>query len=700
MSDINNLKAITNIQPVPSLFNEGFSQYETVSKLLKLTDDLINDMNEGVDEIKGLKDIIENSVDTIENISTILEDNILIVDTLTNDIANKIEVVEGLVSNLDVQHLNNIDSQLANNTQQLDLKLDKTGLIAVNQIDKNKGLIDETYLSDTLKAQMAGTTAIGSTPPDKSITPSKATFFKIGTNLVDKSKALIDMYVRTSDGVVTALAGYIAIENIEVTPTETYTIKNAKHYAWYTEAGVFISGISSAGGVKTIVAPANAKTLNFSFSPSECALSIQQVNIGSKVLAFEDYKIFIPEEYQEQQVNISKFMPNYERFTFDITTGVSKYCQPQRVYELSKLQQSFKLKATYKLEVPTEFQNLVASLKLLVLGSTTINETTSSVSFYSTSSVYSSAVTDFSHVITIDNLTNLKPYIQIFPVVILNAVGAFKYSITNFNLEYSIDDGLTYNDFSEFLISNWYNYGHTSFACVTDYIEKEVYNKVETIEQINNSIGNITGVYVHPLLGKAWCPIGDSITDKTNKSVRNYYDYLADRSSVIPYEYGQDGSSFETRQTVANTITQIPDFITVFLGTNDYQIGTKPLGVFGDTGIETVAGLVYNVIRSLIVKFPLARIGVMTPLPRTSVLAGWGIGGQINDRGYTLEDLSEMIIKHCKHFSISYLDLYHESGLPVWNTGTYTNFVPDGLHPNDAGHTRLSFKIEQWMLEI
>src|SRR5699024_8156164 len=53
-------------------------------------------------------------------------------------------------------------------------KMDKnTTDIGINQINKNKGLIDETYLTDGLKAQIAGDAPIHSVPKDKSITNIK-----------------------------------------------------------------------------------------------------------------------------------------------------------------------------------------------------------------------------------------------------------------------------------------------------------------------------------------------------------------------------------------------------------------------------------------------------------------------------------------------------------------------------------------------
>jgi len=49
------LQLYTNPQPIPSQFNEGFSQYETVKYLIGLTNNLITNQNLGADEIADLE---------------------------------------------------------------------------------------------------------------------------------------------------------------------------------------------------------------------------------------------------------------------------------------------------------------------------------------------------------------------------------------------------------------------------------------------------------------------------------------------------------------------------------------------------------------------------------------------------------------------------------------------------------------------
>ena len=66
-----------------------------------------------------------------------------------------------------------IDNRFAQTNAQLSEKMDRGEMISVEQINKNLGKIDESYLSDTLLQQMAGNTPISAIPADKSIVYSK-----------------------------------------------------------------------------------------------------------------------------------------------------------------------------------------------------------------------------------------------------------------------------------------------------------------------------------------------------------------------------------------------------------------------------------------------------------------------------------------------------------------------------------------------
>lgn len=169
------------------------------------------------------------------------------------------------------------------------------------------------------------------------------------------------------------------------------------------------------------------------------------------------------------------------------------------------------------------------------------------------------------------------------------------------------------------------------------------------------------------------------------------------------YNYGISSTGYNGRYGVADTITEIPDYVTVFLGTNDFWLvgNNKPLGAFLDTGTATISGCINTCLLGLITKFFSKKIAVFTPLPR---LDNWGSNAAPNAVGYTLEQLSTLIQRYAAHYSIPCLDLYHESNLPVYvpagNSYYFTypgGSEPDGVHPNDAGHIVMAAKIQAFL---
>lgn len=212
------------------------------------------------------------------------------------------------------------------------------------------------------------------------------------------------------------------------------------------------------------------------------------------------------------------------------------------------------------------------------------------------------------------------------------------------------------------------------------------------------------------LNGKKWVAIGDSITEKNYRANINYHDYVStDVGGMQVYNYGKSGTGYFNRHDAPTLVTQKDaDYVTVFLGTNDWGNQTasnkKVLGSFLDTGTTTISGCINTLLTDVLTNFPTAKIGVLTPLPR---LTNWGSNAANNDYGYTLEQLSALIKQYCNHYSIPCLDLYHASNLPVWvsaaNNFYFTapkNSTPDGLHPNDAGHRVIGDKVKAFLESI
>lgn len=197
--------------------------------------------------------------------------------------------------------------------------------------------------------------------------------------------------------------------------------------------------------------------------------------------------------------------------------------------------------------------------------------------------------------------------------------------------------------------------------------------------------------------------IGDSITEVNLRTEKNYHQFIADRTGLKNINLGHSGTGYQDRKNAFTEVKETPDFIIVFLGTNDYGLvggKTRELGTTKEHKAGTVAGSIYYTLLQLSNSFPTTPIGVMTPIPRAECNPFKEVA---NSKGYTLGQLTEVIKELASSFSFPVLDLYNESNLRVWNETVNKTFFSlsngtyDGLHPNAKGHEYLSYMIERFI---
>ena len=207
------------------------------------------------------------------------------------------------------------------------------------------------------------------------------------------------------------------------------------------------------------------------------------------------------------------------------------------------------------------------------------------------------------------------------------------------------------------------------------------------------------------LYSKKWVVIGDSITEKNFRASKNYHEYVAeDVGGMTIYNYGISGSGFWNRSGVANTITQNPDYITVFWGANDLVRAPKILGNRDSTGTDSLGGLMNTAISALIAKFYDKKFAVFTLLPRdiyNNVTNTVAVDGSGVSQGYTATQVADLTIAICEKYSIPVLDLYRESNLYPWIPAVNELYFKadtepsgDGLHPNAAGQRAIADKMK------
>ena len=199
--------------------------------------------------------------------------------------------------------------------------------------------------------------------------------------------------------------------------------------------------------------------------------------------------------------------------------------------------------------------------------------------------------------------------------------------------------------------------------------------------------------------------LGDSITEGHGCSCdeKKFTSLIAAEYGAITRCYGIGGTRIARQTQVScdprwdldfpSRVAEMDpdaDLIVVFGGTNDFGHGEASFGAFDDRRVDTFCGALHVLYTSLLEKYPEAVIMVMTPLHRATE-------DEPNMHGKVLADYVGMIRKAAEYYSLPVLDLWAVSGIQPAVTVMKDKYMPDGLHPNDAGHVILTNKIVKFI---
>lgn len=199
------------------------------------------------------------------------------------------------------------------------------------------------------------------------------------------------------------------------------------------------------------------------------------------------------------------------------------------------------------------------------------------------------------------------------------------------------------------------------------------------------------------LKGKVLNFLGDSITEgvgvsdnskryfeliKMKYELREANGYGISGTRLAKQRIPSDEASFD--KYFASRIDEMKDAdaVVVFGGTNDFGHGDAPIGTFSDRTPDTFYGACHDLYIKLIEKYPGKPIVIMTPLHRTEedeVRVKHGVS-------VTLKTYIDIIREVAEYYSLPVCDMYKKSGLQPRVDIIKERYIPDGLHPNDAGH--------------
>ena len=202
--------------------------------------------------------------------------------------------------------------------------------------------------------------------------------------------------------------------------------------------------------------------------------------------------------------------------------------------------------------------------------------------------------------------------------------------------------------------------------------------------------------------------LGDSITEGhgCSSAEKQFTSLVAAQTGAVTRCYGIGGTRIARQRKPSDNPRHDLDFpsrvaemdpdaelIVVFGGTNDFGHGDAPFGDFSDRTADTFCGAIHELYVSLLEKYPTATIMVITPLHRSTEDIP-------NMHGKVLKDYVDVIRRGAEYYSLPVLDLYATYGVQPAVPVMKDTFMPDGLHPNDAGHVILTNKIAQFIKNL
>lgn len=202
------------------------------------------------------------------------------------------------------------------------------------------------------------------------------------------------------------------------------------------------------------------------------------------------------------------------------------------------------------------------------------------------------------------------------------------------------------------------------------------------------------------LKGKKVIFIGDSITDGHGTSAKEfiYWNQFGKNTGAEVFADGVGGSRITPQRVpclerpwedwyFASRVDKLPeeaDIVVVFGGTNDFGTGDAALGTIADHTNDTFYGACHLLVEKLYEKYPEATIVLMTPLHRMSedeVLyneLGVRRVGPLSVYVNALREIAE-------YYGLPVVDLFANCPIQPHVELLREKYMPDGLHPNDAG---------------
>lgn len=202
------------------------------------------------------------------------------------------------------------------------------------------------------------------------------------------------------------------------------------------------------------------------------------------------------------------------------------------------------------------------------------------------------------------------------------------------------------------------------------------------------------------LKGKKVVFLGDSITEGHGTSAKEftYWNQFGKNTGAVVSANGIGGTRiapqripalerpWEERYFASRVDEMDPDadIVVVFGGTNDFGTGDAAFGTMADRTNDTFYGACHLLVQKLFDRYPNATVVLMTPLHRCSE----------NDMPYNefgvrrvgpLSVYVNALREIAEYYALPVVDLFAHCPIQPSVDAQREKYMPDGLHPNDAG---------------
>lgn len=221
------------------------------------------------------------------------------------------------------------------------------------------------------------------------------------------------------------------------------------------------------------------------------------------------------------------------------------------------------------------------------------------------------------------------------------------------------------------------------------------------INQMSNNatfVANVQAIAQNlPLTQLNWCAMGDSWTEENNTATNNYVKLVENALNLDVTNLGVSGTGFKRGEANSNAYYQktssIPldtDVLTIMASGNDLSQGYT-IGTATDTGTSTICGCINTLLDNIYTRFTGIRVGIISVGP-------WQNNTPEDTTSFTT--YVSKIKEICNLRGVPFLDIFHQSNLRPNDSTFRTNFMPDGVHPNNNGYKLFANRIIEFIKSL